>query len=146
MYATNPSFTAPNAAAGPPDSGAAVPIVIAPLIGASAPAGSAHEEVSTVQPDDPPGSAVVPPADGPVAVVVVLVGAAETRGAVTRGVVVAVPPPPPQEISTTAAVASSANLLRLAGPPTIAPTVVGRSARQTATWQAGEVDPTETSV
>src|SRR3954471_19220178 len=121
MYAANPSFTAPNAAAGPPDSGAAVPIVNAPVIGASAAAGSAHDEVSMVQPGDPPEGAVVPPADGPVATVVVLVGAAETRGAVTRGVVVPVRPPPPQEIRTTAPVASNANLLRLVRPRTIAP-------------------------
>ncbi|HEY4608645.1 MAG TPA: DUF305 domain-containing protein, partial [Ilumatobacteraceae bacterium] len=122
------------------------PIVTAPLIGAWAPAGSAHDEVSTVQPADRPGWAAVPPVDGPVATVVVLVGAAETRGAVTRGVVVPVAPPPPQEIRTTAPVVSSANVLRLAAPPTIAPTVVGRPARETATCQAVDVDPTETSV
>src|SRR3954469_19353165 len=104
MYATKPSFTAPNAAAGPPDSGAAVPIVTAPVIGASARAASVHDELSMVQPGDLPGSAVVSPADGAVAAVVVLVGAAEIRGAVTRGVVVPVPPPPPQDIRTTAPV------------------------------------------
>src|SRR3954467_15584334 len=115
-------------------------------MGACARAGSAHDFVSMVQPADAPGFGVVPPAADSVGADVVLVDVVETRGAVTRGVVGPVPPPPPQEISATAAVIKSDNdLLRPATPPTIAPTVAGRSVPPTATWQADHVDPSETT-
>src|SRR4051812_10710754 len=122
-------------------------MVSAPVIGASARAGSEHDDVSTVQPGDVPGCAVVPPAADAVVTCVVLVGAAEPRGAVALGVAEPVPPPPPHEASTTTAVVRTANdLLRPPTPTTIALTVVGRCARQTSTWQANDVDPPEASV
>src|SRR4029079_19837033 len=94
MYATKPSFTGPNAAAGPPVSGAAVPIVMVPVIALPTRAGSGHDEVWTVHPDVVPPVAAVPPEDDGVVAGVVEVGAADTRGAVAPRARRPRPPPP----------------------------------------------------